>query len=106
MMWRGPGWMPGPRWFWGVGGGLAFDFRHRPRPRADVLGGRPDELRFALLLEDVRRPARDARAGEQRGEQVRRDFGHVEHDRRPELDVGREHTVGAAGLQLGERGPL
>ena len=34
---------------------------------------------------------------------VGRHLGEVEHDRRPELDVGREHAVGLAGLQLGER---
>ncbi len=35
-----------------------------------------------------------------------RDVGVVEHDRRPELDVGGEHAVGLARLQLGERGLL
>ena len=32
--------------------------------------------------------------------------GVVEHDRRPELDVGGEHAVGLARLQLGQRGLL
>src|SRR3712207_6904156 len=38
--------------------------------------------------------------------QVRRDVGVVEHDGGPELHVGREHAVGLARLQLGERGLL
>ena len=33
-------------------------------------------------------------------------LGVVEHDRRPELDVGGEHAVGLARLELGERGRL
>ena len=37
--------------------------------RADVLGGRPDQPRLALLLEDVRRPAGGPRAGEHAREQ-------------------------------------
>ena len=73
---------------------------------ADVLGARPDQAALALLLEDVGRPAGGARAGEQRREQLRRDLGAVEHDRRPELDVGRQHAVGLARLQLGQRGLL
>ncbi len=35
-----------------------------------------------------------------------RHVGEVEHDRRPELDVGRQHAVGPAGLKLGQRGLL
>ena len=40
---------------------------------------------------------------------VNRSAGHVgvvEHDRGPELDVGGEHAVGLARLELGERGGL
>ena len=33
---------------------------------------------------------------------MRRDFGEVEGDGGPELDVGLEHAVGAAGTQLGQ----
>ena len=74
--------------------------------RPDVLRRRPDQPALALLLEDVRRPAGGARAGEQRREQVRRHLGVVEHDGRPELDVRRQHAVGLARVQLGERGLL
>ena len=40
------------------------------------------------------------------GRERRRDLGDVEHDRRPELDVRREHAVRLARVQLGERDPL
>src|SRR5829696_3843251 len=83
------------------------------RDRRELAGARPDvrgrgahQAPLALLLEDVRRPSADARAREHRGEHVRRDLGHVEHDGRPELDVRGEHAVGTAGLELGERRPL
>ena len=42
----------------------AVDRAHRPRRRTDVLRGRADQPPLALLLEDVRRPAGDARARE------------------------------------------
>ena len=42
--------------------------------RPDVPGRRPEEPARALLLEDVRRPAGDARAGEHRGRERRRDL--------------------------------
>ena len=48
----------------------------------------------------------DARAREHRRGERRRDLGDVEDDRRPELDVGGEHPVGLARLQLLERDPL
>src|SRR3954447_4475939 len=80
--------------------------RQRPRRGPDVGGGRADQAPGALLLEDVRRPAGRARAREQRQEQGRRDLREVEDHRRPELDVGREHAVGLAGLELLERGVL
>ena len=41
-----------------------------------------------------------------RREQLRRHLGEVEHDGRPELDVGGQHAVGLARLQLGQRGLL
>ena len=74
--------------------------------RPDVLRRRADQPPLALLLEDVGAPAGDARAGEHRREQVGRHLGGVEHDRRPELDVGGQHAVGLARLQLGQRGLL
>ena len=46
----------------------------RARFRADVARRRPEEPPGALLLEDVRRPAGDARAGEHRGRERRRDL--------------------------------
>ena len=67
---------------------------------------RANQLRLALLLEDVCRPSGDARAGEHRREQVRRHFGQIKHDRRPELDVRREHAVGLTGVELRERSLL
>src|SRR4051794_5572945 len=71
-----------------------------------VDGARADQPAGALLLEDVRRPARGARAGEQRRHQLRRHLCRVEHDRRPELDVGGQHAVRLAGGELGQRGGL
>ncbi len=73
---------------------------------ADVSGRRPHEPAEALLLEDVGRPARGARAGEHRRRELRRHVRDVEHDRRPELDVRREHAVGLARVQLRERDAL
>src|SRR4051794_15520739 len=52
----------------------------------DVARRRADQPAEALLLEDVRRPARGPRAREQRREQLRGDGRAVEHDRRPVLD--------------------
>src|SRR3954454_263178 len=71
----------------------AGDLGDRARPGPDVLRGRPDQPALALLLEDVSAPAGDARAREQRGEQVGRDLGRVEYDGRPELDVRGQHAV-------------
>src|SRR4051794_29669494 len=84
----------------------AFDGVQAAVGRADVLRGRPDQAPGALLLEDVRAPPGDAGAGEHRREHVRRHLGEVEDDGRPELDVGREHPVGVALLQLRQRGLL
>ena len=83
----------------GEGRGLRRDQsatrRERPRAGADIAGRRPDEPAQPLLLQDVRRPARGARAREHRRRELRRDLGDVEHDRRPELDVRREHAIRA-----------
>ena len=73
-----------------------------PTYRAD---GRTSRFE-ALLLEDVRRPARGARAREHRRRELRRDVRDVEDDRRPELDVRREHAVGLARVELRERHAL
>ena len=102
------GWLKPPRRTRGPAppGLRAFDGCSRARPAPDVLRRRADQAALALLLEDVRRPAGHARAGEHRREQLRRHLGVVEHDRRPELDVRRQHAVGLARLQLGERGLL
>src|ERR1019366_5877571 len=83
-----------------------FDGCYWPRPLPDVPGGRPDQLGLALLLEDVGRPACHARAGEHRREQLRWHFGEVEDHRGPELDIGCEHPVWSAGVELGQSGLL
>ena len=70
---------------------------------ADVARGRPEEPPGPLLLEDVRRPAGDARAGEHRRRERRRNLGDVEHDRRVVLDVRREHALGMALLERLQR---
>ena len=59
-----------------------------------------------ILLEDVRRPAGRARAGEHRRRELWRHVRDVEHHRRPELDVRREHPIGLARVELGERDAL
>src|SRR5205814_1985390 len=52
-------------------GALGAVGRGELAPRlADVLGGRADDLVVGVLLEHVRRPARDAAGGEQRREKV------------------------------------
>src|SRR5918996_3412562 len=84
----------------------AVDRVRRPRPRARVAGGGTDQPALALLLEDVRGPARHPRTGEHRREQLGRHVGVVEHDGGPELDVRGQHAVRLARLQLGERGLL
>ena len=84
----------------------AVDLDGLPGRRPGVDGGRADQPPGALLLEDVRRPATGARTGEHRREHVRGHLGEVEDDRRPELHVGLEHPVGAALLELGQRGLL
>ena len=86
--------------------GASSDRRSRAAPGPDVARRRPDEPAELLLLEDVRRPARRARAREHRGRELRRHVGDVEHDRRPELDVRLERPVGRLLPQRGERGLL
>src|SRR5581483_11350179 len=83
-----------------------LDLLERPRTWADVFRRRAEELPLALLLEDVRRPARDARAREHRRSDGRRHLGDVEDERRVVLDVRLERPVGLAPLELGERGLL
>src|SRR5262249_12161576 len=55
--------------------------------RADVLGPRPDQPIVRVLLEHVRRPARDAADGEDRREQIDVDPEGVIRRRRVEVDV-------------------
>ena len=55
--------------------------------RPDVLGARADQAVVRVLLEDVRRPARDAADREDRREQVDRDAERVVGGRRVEVDV-------------------
>src|SRR5258708_1872800 len=78
----------------------------RARTRADVGSARADQAAGALLLEDVRGPAGGARADEQRREEVRGYLCVVEHDRRPELDVGGEDAIRLAGGELLQGGGL
>ncbi len=59
-----------------------------------------------FALDDVRAPPGHPGAGEHRGEHVGRHLGEVEDHGRPELDVGGQHPVGLAGVQLGQRGPF
>src|SRR3954447_8674694 len=97
-----PSVMPRPYW----SRPPASDGRELARGGPDVLRGRSDQARLALLLEDVRRPPGRPRAREQAREQGRRDVGVVEHHRGPELDVRGQHAVGLARLELGEGGLL
>ena len=68
----------------------------RARRRADVPRRRPEQPAGSLLLEDVRRPAGHARAGEHRRRQRRRDLRDVEDERRVVLDVRLERPLGMA----------
>ena len=61
--------------------------------RADVTRRRTEEAARLLLLENVRRPARDARAREHRGRERRWDLGDVEDDCRVVLDVRGEDAI-------------
>src|SRR5207248_5640473 len=70
------------------------------RAGPDVAGRGPHEPAERLLLHDVRAPAGDPGAREHRREHVRGYLGEVEDHGRPELDVGREYPVRAAGVQL------
>ena len=55
--------------------------------RADVVGARTDQPVVRVLLEHVRRPARDAADRENRREQIDRDAERVVRRRRVEVDV-------------------
>ena len=55
--------------------------------RADVVGARADQAVVRVLLEHVRRPARDAADREDRREQIDRDAERVVGRRRIEVDV-------------------
>src|SRR6266850_7659516 len=59
----------------------------RAPARPDVVAARPDQPVVLVLLDDVRRPARDAPGRDDRGEQVDRDPERVEERRRVEVDV-------------------
>src|SRR6059036_3024509 len=66
----------------------SFLERHpRAAPRPDVVAARPDESVVVVLLDDVRRPARDAAGGDHRREEVDGDSERVEERRRVEVDV-------------------
>src|SRR5712692_7559361 len=62
--------------------------RHpRASARADVVPARPDQSVVVVLLDDVRRPARDAAGGDHRREEIDGDPQRVEERRRVEVDV-------------------
>src|SRR5262245_2532946 len=57
---------------------------------ADVVAAGADQTVVVVLLDDVRRPARDAAGRDHRREQIDRDAERVEERRRVEVDVGDE----------------
>src|SRR5213594_1960613 len=59
----------------------------RAPARPDVIAARPDQPVVLVLLDDVRRPARDPSRRDDRREQVDRDPERVEERRRVEVDV-------------------
>src|SRR5229473_8476472 len=62
--------------------------RHpRASARADVVPARPDQAVVVVLLDDVRRPARDAARGDHGREEIHGDPERVEERRRVEVDV-------------------
>src|SRR5919201_7023065 len=61
--------------------------RERSALGADVVAARANEPVVGVLLDDVGRPARDARGGDHRREEVDRDAERVEEWRRVEVDV-------------------
>src|SRR6266550_5200132 len=73
---------------------------------ADVARRRTEQAARLLLLENVRRPTRDPRAGEHRRREGRRDLGDVENNGGVVLDVRSENTVGRALLKRRERRAL
>src|SRR5256886_11529703 len=82
---------------------LRADGRERPLGGSDIARRRPEEPARSLLLEDVRRPARDARAREHGRDELWRDLRDVEDDGGVVLDVRREHPVGIPLLERLER---
>src|SRR5438270_8911624 len=74
--------------------------------RAHIARRRTEEPAGSLLLEDVRRPAGNARAREHRGRERRRYVRNVEDERRVVLDVRLQRAVGLAALELGQCGSL
>src|SRR5207247_1896499 len=69
--------------------GLSSFVERHPRASAwaDVVAARPDQSVVVVLLDDVRRPARDAAGGDHRREEVDGDSERVEERRRVEVDV-------------------
>src|SRR5712692_9974536 len=61
--------------------------RERAALRPDVLAARPDQAVVVVLLDDVRRPARDAARGDHGREEIHGDPERVEERRRVEVDV-------------------
>src|SRR5215203_1904491 len=84
----------------------ALDLLWFARARPDVSRRRTNQASGLLLLEDVGAPPSGAGTGEHRGEHVSWNVGEVEHDGRPELDVGGEHSVGLAFGQNPQCRPL
>src|SRR4051812_14806530 len=72
--------------------------------RADVARARAEETTRLLLFEDVGRPAGDARTGEHRRRERRRNLRHVEDERGVVLHVRPEWALRVSPLELGERG--
>src|SRR4029450_6188176 len=58
--------------------------------RALVVGARADETVVVVLLEEIGRPAHDARGGDDRGEEIHGDADRVEDWRRVEIHIGDE----------------
>src|SRR5437867_5601702 len=72
--------------------GLSSLVERHPRASAgaDVVAAWPDQAVVVVLLDDVRRPARDAAGGDHRREEIHRDAQRVEERCRVEVDVGNE----------------
>ena len=76
------------------------------RWRAYVPRGRPEEPAGSLLLQDVRRPAGDPRAGEHRRREGRRNLRDIQDECRVVLDVRLQRPLGMPPLELRQRGFL